>query len=1430
MPPTEQAEEILRNAKELAEQGKFNAAFAQFELAIRRNFGNSQLHGEFGAALLNAGRFPKAVQHFHKALELDPGGLVNIEPLVRALSHDVRQEQDVEIFQKIVEKSDRADLFHQWAKTLARLNRCDRAIETFGLALKKDPQIDLDVDTFVQTLKATNTPEQHIKKFQDDVDKLNNEYATNTWGKILFGLTRYTEAAVQFEKAATLKPDSVDAYINHGWTLIALGDHKQAIEVLRKALKCDEKSLLAYVYLGRALHEIEAYQEAASNFQVASVKAPSEAYFPPWINTLKKLPDPEPAIAEYEKALETGNSIWTPLLGEFLKQRGQLEKSAIQFARFLPFHKTLEALSQQQPTPNFWEAFNTLEDSERILYPLKNADVLLQETLSDLQDPQPTLDAIQEIFDQSTDPTLYIDWGQLLARMDHVERAKDQLSKAVLQVPLIISYLEPLKISPLEALKEFVLAFKSPADRSVALDQIGKAVNEQDNRAMEVRWAQLLVTDLDSFERGLAIFQRILTTSPSHGIKDTFSAVLRNAPNQMSAIESTQAAVDKSKDADVFYQWALILLALDRQKPAIEALQRATELKHDHSDAHYQLARLFAQRGDYKKARNEFQKSDSNHSSARVLQDWGTSLMKGGRREEAIQKYLQALRRGGDLLTFRKLLNWDDELIARFQTVVDEVHTAYLYHQWGSLLRGIKRYELSIQQFKQSISLDPDRGDSYAEWLKALAAWGLTPERLNEYEQSLVKYHDEAGSFYWLARFLFNLRQRDLAIQKLNQALERDPKNGQARTLLINCWLIANDSEQAKKESHQLLADEPQNGYGYYGLSYSAYMEGDYEESIRQAELGIEKGVDALYLHGRSAWGWYKLGREDLARKKFEDAIKIDPSAEAYYDQGGLLMEMNRYDEATVAFEKTLELKPDHIYASHNLAVIPYNQGRYEESWGKIRNVIELYKKQGPFLDRALEDGSAGSEEAIYQAMLLVATTPNAHEEAKTILKAGLEFDQNNPTVLRALADLHWDYKEEFIDSQSASNRKKSECYWQGMEYFLRAERLLKELLQRCSNYDIHVELGELYLGHEDYDKARSCFEEARTKDEKAVTPHARLGVIHLRERQPDKAIPLLQEALKRNPNDLEVKSSLAEAYLRAEKLDDAETTYRQVLNIAPNHVQSYIGLGEVCLAMGDKDSDRYSEGFEHFSRALETAENEKIRSKYLKKQEKAAVYYQRGYASVQLYEGLGSRKDTKLLEAAKKDFDSCYKLNPLHPKAKRAKEKVDKRLAYFSRDRLTETIGPRTIYWMSIIVFAVVQLAFFAMPFYNRPSLIVSDKSLQAAAAQASPEEMQSLAGLKNIKFSNTEDLANRVKPLVKANVDKITAAVLDNAEKVKPVQNFPELDGGYYALLTFGSLLFMVVGLYLPQILKLRVAGIELEKSSVDQASTGGTLGISR
>jgi hypothetical protein len=61
----------------------------------------------------------------------------------------------------------------------------------------------------------------------------------------------------------------------------------------------------------------------------------------------------------------------------------------------------------------------------------------------------------------------------------------------------------------------------------------------------------------------------------------------------------------------------------------------------------------------------------------------------------------------------------------------------------------------------------------------------------------------------------------------------------------------------------------------------------------------------------------------------------------------------------------------------------------------------------------------------------------------------------------------------------------------------------------------------------------------------------------------------------------------------------------------------------------------------------------------------------------------------------------------------------------------------------------------------------------------------------------------------------------------KQRPIK---DLNAGYYVLLTFGSLIWMVASISLPQLLKLKVAGIELEKNAVDQITTPTALEISR
>jgi tetratricopeptide (TPR) repeat protein len=71
---------------------------------------------------------------------------------------------------------------------------------------------------------------------------------------------------------------------------------------------------------------------------------------------------------------------------------------------------------------------------------------------------------------------------------------------------------------------------------------------------------------------------------------------------------------------------------------------------------------------------------------------------------------------------------------------------------------------------------------------------------------------------------------------------------------------------------------------------------------------------------------------------------------------------------------------------------------------------------------------------------------------------------------------------------------------------------------------------------------------------------------------------------------------------------------------------------------------------------------------------------------------------------------------------------------------------------------------------------------------------------------------------------------ATIFTVAQISVIKHWPMADLGptNYTLLSFGSLLFAVAGLSLPQLLKLKVPGIELEKSVVEQIAPAGALGI--
>ena len=100
--------------------------------------------------------------------------------------------------------------------------------------------------------------------------------------------------------------------------------------------------------------------------------------------------------------------------------------------------------------------------------------------------------------------------------------------------------------------------------------------------------------------------------------------------------------------------------------------------------------------------------------------------------------------------------------------------------------------------------------------------------------------------------------------------------------------------------------------------------------------------------HALDAQGWFERGNELSAQKRFEEAavayeksIEQNPkSPTAHYNLGIAHKSMRAYDKAAAAFEKTLELEPTHLDARLSLGNAYNMLERWEDAIGELNIVV----------------------------------------------------------------------------------------------------------------------------------------------------------------------------------------------------------------------------------------------------------------------------------------------------------------------------------------------------------------------------------------------------------------------------------------------------------------------------------------------------------
>ncbi|MGE5191535.1 MAG: tetratricopeptide repeat protein [Deltaproteobacteria bacterium] len=221
----------------LRQVGTWRDTESLFAHAVAVTRPNAFAEGTLANEYRRQGRRHQALQHFERALAIDPSAKWVLNNLGQLMLDEGQKERALEYHRRALAVDSHDSMTRDYlAMVLFQMGRIDEAIHECEEAVRFDP---LDFN------------------------------AHHTLGNIMFATGKKEEALQFFQIAAAIDPWSALARNSAGTALLQLGRTDEAAASFRQALRLDPKSVAAHANLGAILHGRQEFAEALTHFQKA---------------------------------------------------------------------------------------------------------------------------------------------------------------------------------------------------------------------------------------------------------------------------------------------------------------------------------------------------------------------------------------------------------------------------------------------------------------------------------------------------------------------------------------------------------------------------------------------------------------------------------------------------------------------------------------------------------------------------------------------------------------------------------------------------------------------------------------------------------------------------------------------------------------------------------------------------------------------------------------------------------------------------------------------------------------------------------------------------------------------------------------------------------------------------------------------------------
>jgi len=224
----------------------------------------------------------------------------------------------------------------------------------------------------------------------------------------------------------------------------------------------------------------------------------------------------------------------------------------------------------------------------------------------------------------------------------------------------------------------------------------------------------------------------------------------------------------------------------------------------------------------------------------------------------------------------------------------------------------------------------------------ALQAERRLDEATDHYQRAIALQPDYAPAYNNLGTALRAQGRRDDAIAAYERALALRPEYGEAHYNLANLLTDAGRPQDAAGHFRIALRTMRGSADVHNNLGIALMGDGKTTEAIAEFQAAVALDPESPTSRRNLADALAAAKQYDRAIDEFRRAARLDSTGAAAYDLGSLFLELDRPDEAIVAFRASLKEAPQSAQAHNNLGIALGIQGRIDEAIGHFEEALKI--------------------------------------------------------------------------------------------------------------------------------------------------------------------------------------------------------------------------------------------------------------------------------------------------------------------------------------------------------------------------------------------------------------------------------------------------------------------------------------------------------